>query len=167
MVDTQNLFNSCTNDKKTFETLKKLYLYTWNNTYKSMEESYLKIQDGKIFINFDEIDDDYKYLGKFTTEEHAIFIYTESCNDKDQCLIILMHDKEFDVDYNLVGYFNIGIMLSYGRRSQFPEAKTVFIYENQINVKSNSDLNKIIKDQLKVTTINPNFLKEVSKKIGK
>ena len=58
-------------------------------------------------------------------------------------------------------------MLSYGRRSQFPEAKTVFVYENQINVKSNSFLNKIIKYQLKATIIKPDFLKEVSKKIGK
>ncbi len=170
-------FDSCSpntsQEEKTYEEklknnyLQKLFLYTWNSTYRTVEESYLKYNGQKVYINFDdENTDNFSYVGTCEIEDHAIFINVKSKEDNDQCLVILMNDKNFDHEYDTI-YFNVGMMLSYGRRSQFPESKTVFACQKKLNINSNSIFNRLIKDQLKKYQIEPNFLKEISKKIDK
>lgn len=166
-------FNSCSSNyfekEKSYEDklktyLSKLYLYTWNSTYKRIEESYFKYESNEILINFDkESTNKFSYVGTCNIEEHAIFINVISEDDKDQCLIIFMNNRSFDHEYEKI-YFNIGIMLSYGRRSQFPEAKIIFACQEKLNV-NNFLLNNLVKNQLKKFNIDPNFLKECSNKI--
>lgn len=167
-------FNSCssnnTKTEKTFEEklrenyLSQLYLYTWNPSYKIIEKSFLKYDGNKVLINFDyDKDDDFNYSGECTIEEHAIFINVISQQDQDQCLIIFTNDKCFSREYEN-GYFNIGIMLSYGRRSEFPEAKTIFAYQKELPIASNSIIIKLVRAQLKQPNIDVNFLKEFSRK---
>ncbi len=170
-------FNSCSpgfpQKEMTYEEklknnyLQELYLYTWNSSYKMIEESYLKYNGDKVSINFDEEEEkNFSYVGTCEIEDHAIFINVKSKVDNDQCLMIFMNDKNFDHEYDAV-YFNVGIMLSYGRRSQFPETKTVFVCQRKLNVNNNTILNKLIREQLRKYQIEPNFLKEISKKISK
>lgn len=166
-------FNSCssnnTQKEKTFEEklrenyLSKLYLYTWNPTCKTIEKSFLKYDGNKVLIDFDyEKEGDFNYSGECTIEEHAIFINVISPQDQDQCLIIFTNDKCFSKEYEK-RYFNIGIMLSYGRRSQFPEAKTIFAYQKELPIASNSIIIKLVREQLKKPNIDANFLKEFSR----
>ena len=170
-------FNSCvsndTKKEKTFEEklrenyLSRLYLYTWNPTCKTIEKSVLKYDGNKVLIDFDYVDyekeGNFNYSGECTIEEHAIFINVTSQQDQDQCLIIFTNDKCFSREYEK-RYFNIGIMLSYGRRSQFPEAKTIFAYQKELPIDSNSIIIKLVRDQLKQPNIDANFLKEFSRK---
>lgn len=167
-------FNSCFSNnaktEKTFEEklkenyLSQLFLYTWNPTYKIIEKSFLKYDGNKVLINFDyDKDCGFNYSGGCTIEDHAIFINVTSRQDQDQCLIIFTNDKCFSREYEN-GYFNIGIMLSYGRRSQFPEAKTILAYQKELPITSNSIIVKLVRDQLKKPNIDVNFLKEFSRK---
>ncbi len=171
---TQNQTSQNTDDKKIIKYLSNLYIYTANTLdVNTIDTSHLKYENNEILINFDYIDDDdnnkYNYKGTYEIEENAIFINVRSEEDNDICLIILLNSKNFENDYSKKYFFSHGILLSYGRHTHCPEAKTLYVTQKPLNLTNATKLNDLILKELKKEPIiiNDKFLSEINKNIRK
>ncbi len=153
--------NSCGDqDKAIMDFIKKGgYIYSMGRKGKRLrvDISKWKVEEKQqIKINFDYVpldqtsDDDskYSYIGEYNITKKAIFINTENSNIHvtDVCLIVM--SNRYKRWYQWYDYYNIGIMLSFGRHSENPEAKPVIITNKYIDpeiIKKNSMLREWLK----------------------